>query len=125
MDTQVEQLYKEYLQEAKLLQKGSLQKVLPFLILGAIFMCGGLSAILWAGYETMAILIFWGVVLSLVIEVIGIIIQTKWLKEQTTSIARTKPGFDKFLRLYNRRQWPMEMVTGKKKEKFLEIIATE
>jgi hypothetical protein len=122
MDTEIEQIYLDYLSEAKFLQKGSLDKVLPFLILGAVFLCGGISSILWAGYRTMPTLIFLGIVTSLVIEIVGIIIQTRWLKEQTARIAQTRTGFPEFLKFYNRRWWPKQMVTDKKYDQFLEII---
>lgn len=119
---ELENIYMDYLQEAKSLQKESVKPVLPYLILGGIFLCGGFSAILWAGYRTMVTLIFWGIVLSLIIEVVGILIQAKWLKEESARIAQTKPGFVDFFKLYRQRRWPKQMVTGKHYEKFLAII---
>lgn len=125
IDPEVEQIYSDYVQAAKDLGKGSLRVVAPYLILGAIFLCGGLSSIFWAGYRTMGNLMFWGVVLSLGIEVVGIIIQGRWLKQEVARITRQKPGFDEFYKMYRKRGWLMGSLTGSKYEQFLTIIGRD
>jgi DNA-binding CsgD family transcriptional regulator len=120
----VEQLYMDYLQTAKTLQKKSTKQIYPYLILGGVFLCGGLSSIFWAGFRTLANLIFWGVVLSLVIDVVGIFVQTKWQNDEAARIAQSKPGFAKFFKLFRQWRWPKQMPKGKEYDKFVALIGT-
>ena len=116
----IEEVYMDYLQTANTVRKEVMGQVRPYFIVAGVFLCGGASSIFWAGIETMANLIFWGIALGLIIEFVGMFYQNKWLREEAARIARTKPGFDKFIRISG---WPKKMVTGKKYEKFLEIAS--
>lgn len=121
IDPEIEQLYQEYYQSAKSLGKGSMKVVRPYLIVAAIFLCGGVSSLFWAGYRTMVTLFFWGIVLEIAVMIVGLIVQRRWIKNQVAIISQTKPGFDEFMKLYNRRGWRMGTLSGSEYQKFLSI----
>jgi|GEM_PF-5383335 len=122
MDQEIERIYADYRNAADQLRKGSLSKVRPYLIVAGVIFLGGISSLLWAGVKTMANLIFWGIALSLVVEIVGIIVQTSWVKGEMEYLSRTRPGFGDFVKLFNRRWWPVTLEPGEKTDKFLAII---
>jgi hypothetical protein len=118
-----EQLYLEYREAAIAVRRASQKVVFPLLALGLVVMCGGVCALLWAGYRTGATLAFWGVVLGTGIGLVAAIVGVKRQKEAVAAVAKAKPGFAEFFASYNSLGgWAKSMPTGQNLDRFLDLV---
>ena len=132
-NTDVKQIYMQYLEESKRLRKDYMRVYRPYmwiamvlLVLSGASCYAGLFAptsLGSAGVKITSWLYWLGLIAAMVIILIGNSNSKKRVNEEVEKITLTKRGFAEFFKLYlNRRYWPDEMVTGEKYSQFLSII---
>jgi hypothetical protein len=122
-DWEVENRYMDYLEEANRVFKKHRAAYLPFMIVGLLFICIGVTSFLWAGYRAAAWLFWLGLLAGMLTGVVGMVVAAKRAYAEADEVAEEKPGFDEFFKLhYRRRYWPKQIVPGEKYERFLSII---
>ena len=128
-----QQVYLQYLEEAKRLRKEYLRFYKPYmwialvlLVLSGASCYAGLfapSSLGAMGVKITSWLYWLGMITATVIILIGSSNSKKKVYEEVQKVAITKRGFSEFFKLYvNRRYWPDQMVTGEKYSQFLSII---
>jgi ABC-type transport system involved in cytochrome bd biosynthesis fused ATPase/permease subunit len=125
----IEKTYFEYLGEANRLHEEYMRVYRPYSTAAMALLIAGLLLIFFspksnaAGVGVSSWMYYLCLIASIVISMIGSTKGKKITIASAAEIAASKVGFSEFYLLYlNGRWWPNKMVTGKKYDKFLEII---
>jgi len=128
----IEQIYFEYCTEAIRIRKIYMDIILPYMFAALLLLIISIAAF-WTGITSSSIsylgakrssYIFWlGLLAGIIVECIGWRQAKKKMDAAVRQSSQSMTGFVEFYRLHNqRRWWPKEMVSGKKYDRFTEII---